>query len=314
MDEFYNILNDPKFLGENNSTNDKSLNNRKEISNKKKIITPNILMNKYKHIYKISKNLKKDNNDFTAYEFDTDNEQNNKINGVRTNNFNIKKPKEENLKFTFMKNERDSEGSFSHASKIIIGNIDGYKDIIETDIKNNENNQSKFINPIINRNNNIFNIKEKNTKERGEVFIFEGTKKFSNLSTVLKKENESNIFNDFNYCDSFNMTNNIDGLSSSNINNIINDKKAQKINLKWSNNDTIKIYNGKDFNNSSFAINKDKSIEELTKIVTCSIIKGNNLGNLTNNNSIKNLNYKNKDMHGRKKEKNNNVNINCIIL
>ena len=306
IDEFYNILNDPKFLGENNSTNDKSLYNRKEISNKKKIITPNILMNKYKDFVKnkISNNLLKDNDEFIEYVLDTDNEKIDKINGVKTNNFNIKKPKEENLKFTFMKNEKESEVSFSHPSKIIIGNIDGYKDIIETDIKNNKKTS-------------IFNIKEKSGGEGGEFYICGGTKKFSNLSTLLKKENESNTFNDYNFYDSFNMTNNIDGISSSITNNIINDKKAQKINLKWNkNNDTIKIYNGIDFNNASFAINNDKSIEELSKIVNCSIIKGNNnFGNLTNNNSIKNLKYKNKNIYDKiNREKNGNVNINCNIF
>ena len=41
-------------------------------------------------------------------------------------------------------------------SKIKIGNIDGYKDIIERDIKNNENTLSKCFNNLINKKTNLF--------------------------------------------------------------------------------------------------------------------------------------------------------------
>ena len=42
-----------------------------------------------------------------------------------------------NMKFTLFKEEKESDLSVSRASKVIIGKIDGYKDIIETDKKNN---------------------------------------------------------------------------------------------------------------------------------------------------------------------------------
>ena len=284
LNESYNDFNDAKILCEYNSTNDKSLNTRNNESHNNKIsITPNINMNKYNKFNfeknkKSNNNLIKDHDDFVTYEFEIDNEQNYKINGVKTNNFDVKKPKDENLKFTFMKEEKDSEISVSRASKIIIGNIDGYKDIIETDIKNNENTHSKCFSNLINKKSNLFNNTIKKDSEIGENCQKELKKKMSNLSTLLKKESGGVTFNDCNFYDSFNMTNNLDGISSTITNNIINEKKFGQIS-------------------------------------NISIIKNNNNENLSNNNTInkKTINTLNSQSKTDEVLKKDDLNTNCII-
>ena len=310
IDECCNAFNNQKFLGENNSTNDKSLNNRKEETNKKKIKTPNIIMNKYKTYgkSKVFNNIIKDNDSFSTNEFDLGNEQINKINGVRINDFSIKKPKEENLKFTFMKNEKESEVSFSHPSKIIIGNIDGYKDIIETDKKNEQKSKlTKCFNNLMIKKTNLFKGANKIGKEKDmvEFFMNGEKKKNSNLSTLLKKESEPIAFNEFNFWDSFNMTNNIDGISSTITNNMINERKEENMNRNIN-------YN---FNKASF-INTEKSVEEFSKIVGYNFVNGNNFDILTNSNNNNKCSNKNilKESKYNKKENSDDANNNCKIF
>jgi hypothetical protein len=96
-----------------------------------------------------SLNISKDSFDFLL-ESITKSKKNeniqNLINDIKINNFNIKKPREENMKFTLLKskNEENEDGTSEiNKSKIIIGNIEGYKDIIESDkINNNLNNET----------------------------------------------------------------------------------------------------------------------------------------------------------------------------
>ena len=328
LDESYNAFNDAKILCEYNSTNDRSLNTKNNESNKNKItITPNINRNKNNKFSKynnnnnceknkLNNNILKDSDGFITYELDVDNEQNNQINGIKTNNFDVKKPKDENLKFTFIKDEKESEVSISHASKIIIGNIDGYKDIIETDIKNNENIHSKcFSNLIMNKKTNLFNNTIKKDSEIGENTQKEVKKKISNLSTLLKKESGVITFNDCNFYDSLNMTNNLDGISSTITNNIINKNKIDQINK---NNNVGK---NEEFNNVTFVGNTDKSIDSITKIANYSIIKCNKLDDISNNNNRKqiiNNKYNNKYINNQYKsdeiEKKDDVNTNCKIF
>lgn len=325
LDECCNTFNDPKLLCENNSTNDKSLNTKIQESNKKKnCVTPNIIINKVKNksnnkynIYeknKLKSNLMRDNDGFITYEFDIDNEQSNKINGVKTNNFDVKKPNEDNLKFTFMKDEKESDVSFSHASKIIIGNIDGYKDIIETDIKNNENKCSKCFGNLINKRSNLFNNTYKNNGDQEDSSPNILKKKSSDLSTLLKKEIEPFTFNECNFYDSFNMTNNLDGISSTITNNIINDnKKEQTTNINTENNNNNINDN---WNNIPFDLKGDKSIGDISKIVNYSIIKSNNLDKISNNNINKircSNNCVNNQSKSNKMKKLEDVNNNCII-
>ena len=88
-----------------------------------------------------NKNEEQGNREENGYQFIAENEQgvNTGINSLKTNNFIINKPKEENLKYSFIKeflddNEEQTEISPSQISKIIIGQIEGYKDILK-DIK-----------------------------------------------------------------------------------------------------------------------------------------------------------------------------------
>ena len=305
LDDYFN---EPKILCENNSTNDKSVND----SNKKKTsINSNKIINKFK--LQRNKHKKIENDYFNTYEFDIGNEQNNKINGVKTNNFDVKKPKEQNLKFTIMKEEKESEISCSQANKIIIGSIDGYKDIIETDIKNREKNKySKCFSNLIKTSNHGRN--NKIGLEIGEYISNGGKKKISNLSTLIKKENELSIFNENNFYDSFNITNNLDGISSTFTNNIMNENKLEKININNINNINS---NSKDFNSISFLINTDRSIEDLSKIINQNIKKGNDY-NILSNNGRNSMNYNNKLLYqqnkNNKKDEIEVGNNNCIIF
>ena len=68
-----------------------------------------------------------------------DNDNENIINNIKINNFKIQKPKEENMKFTLLKNKVEIESTQEiNKSKVIIGKIDGYEDIIESDKLNNK--------------------------------------------------------------------------------------------------------------------------------------------------------------------------------
>ena len=332
LDESYNVLNSAKIMSENRSTNDKSLNAKKNNYIKRKIdLTPNIIVNKYKNAYNNEKKchlkIKNNNNDddeFFIYEFDIENEQTNKINGVKTNNFDVKKPKEENLRFTFMKDDHESDISSSQASKIIIGKIDGYKDIIETDIKNYENKHLKSKSILYNQKYNFFNYSNRLKEDIGENPSTTMNNKISNISTLLKKESEPITFNDGNFYDSFNMTN-LDGVSSKITNNIINENK----NIQQSsdnNNDYFESQNRKNsnFNNFSILSNTDKSIDDVNKNNNFNFNKKDNFeyllnkdcNNINNNKKLKNINNNiiNNEYKNNILEKINDINKNCIII
>ena len=238
------------------------------------------------------------------------NEQNNKINGVKTNNFDVKKPNEENLKFTIMKDEKESDISFSHASKIVIGNIDGYKDIIETDIKNNENKYFKDFGDLIPKRSNLFNNTKKIYEDQEDFLVNNKKNKNSNLSTILKKESDHFSFNDCNFYDSFNMTNNLDAISSTITNNIIYDNKKDQSNTIYMNPDNNNL--NENWNNIPFDLNGDRNIEEVSKIFNCSNIKSNNLNNIS---KLKyNNNFVNNQFKNDKIKKIEDVNNNCLIF
>ena len=306
--KFDEELNGEKILCENNSTNDKSLKTKTN-SNRKKT-TPNIIINKFNECKKKKFKYKKklENDWLITYELDVGKEQNNKINGIKINNFDVKKPQEQNLKFAIIKEEKDSEISCSHASKIIIGRIDGYKDIIETDIQNREKNTySKCFKNSINK--NFGN--SKNEKRICGIFPKKVKKKITNLSTLLKKECEPINFNEYNFYDSF--SNNLDGISSTITNNIIGDKKLENLNIICNSIDNINSKNNRDFNNISFLIKADKSIEDISKIVNQSITNDNNKEIISNND----INYNNKiDKENKieKKDKLEEINNICEIF
>jgi hypothetical protein len=336
-------MNNAKIISENHSTNDKSLNTKKNNSIKSKInITPNNMINRYNNLYNkknefhfknISNNSRiSDNDEFVTYEFDIGNEQNNKINGVKTNNFDVKKPKEENLKFTLMKDDIESNLSVSQASKIVIGKIDGYKDIIETDIKNYQINYSKYKSMLYNKKFNLFNSTNRLEDELGEYPFNTTNKKISNLSTLLKKESEPITFNDANFYDSFNMTN-LDGISSKITNNIINENKKVQFGMNYNDiNDNYfesqkqPIRKNSNFNNFSISFNTDRSLYDFTKKNNYNFNKNDNLEYTINkdcknkNNNSKNTQYttNNNNIYNENKntlfEKINDLNKNCIII
>ena len=118
----------------NNHIRNISYNNSNYYYNNKK-------KKKRKFINIISIESKKRNlndNNFNVFKYTKENEKSEKINGVKINNYRVNKPKEENLKFTTITKD-ESDLNESQASKIIIGKIDGYKDIIGTDKRNNNN-------------------------------------------------------------------------------------------------------------------------------------------------------------------------------
>jgi hypothetical protein len=90
------------------------------------------------------------------------------VNEIKINNFDVNKPNEQNMKYTMFKefieeeNENDSHLNETNISKIIIGEIDGYKDIIEKDKINNSLNTNKQKLP---KNNNSKKVINKMKKE-----------------------------------------------------------------------------------------------------------------------------------------------------
>ena len=259
-----NTNNNSKILSENISTNYKSLNSKSNLNSTKKEKQKINNNSKYKHKKVIScKNTKRERTNNKLFQFIIENENNERINGVRINNFDVNKPNEVNLKYTFAKEEKE-DLSVSRASKVIIGKIDGYKDIIETDKKNNHfKYNTNLYNKTLNKLNLVNTFKNKN---------IEINKK------IIKKEIDSITFNEDEFSLNFNLSNNLDGLSSTNTNNIKNNFTG-KNNHEYNNDSNYlkinkKIVNRKkNISNISFSINSEKSITDFSKIVNYNIIK-----------------------------------------
>ena len=182
-----------------------------------------------------------DNNFNNVFECTTENEKNERINGIKINNYGVNKPKEENLKFTIAKDDKESDLNISQASKVIIGKIDGYQDIIETDKKNNYNNYYSDIIFKKNNNLNLYNniYLNNNLKKLGkQINNFDNNQKnnisdYSNDSYFLKAvENDEFSF-------TIN-TNNNNNNKKSNYNKIHINRKEDKKNGK--NSDNCYIY------------------------------------------------------------------------
>ena len=249
----YDSNNDSKLISDNVSTNYKSINTKKMIKSKKDNIntTPNIIKKKNVKLIK-----KFNDNTFKIFELMKENDGEEKINGVKINNFDINKPRDENLKFTFAKDDKQSDLSVSRASKVIIGKIEGYRDIIETDkAKNHYKIYSNLYNKKLNKLNliNFMNNSNKNSY-----------KKINNCSNILKKENDSITFNDDEFYENLNISNNWDGMSSTNTNNKITGKKFEKNNYDY-NNDSYYLKTeqipGMNFMNSKNKKNYSKKYE-----------------------------------------------------
>ena len=181
----------------NNINNNNIINNNSIISLGKKGSFIDMIENYTKTI-----NIKEKNN-----------ERETKINNIKINEFNVKKPKEENMKFTILKNryedEENQEGEEINKSRVIIGTIEGYKDILEDD-KNSDFFQKD----------NFVNVLESNTLD--------------NNNNISRKKNKKILLN-FNSLESkdYKEENNFDGLEiNSNINNngfILNDSEIKSI-------------------------------------------------------------------------------------
>ena len=138
--------------------------------------------------YGVAKNIKdylnkrKNKNTITkSYNFNEDdiynnifesNDMSNKelINEIKINNFDVNKPNEQNMKYTmfkeFIEEEKENESHLNETniSKIIIGEIDGYKDIIEKDrINNSLNTNKKTFNKKSNNKKALNKIKKENS-------------------------------------------------------------------------------------------------------------------------------------------------------
>ena len=222
-----------------------------------------------------------------------------------------------------MKDDIESDLSVSQASKIVIGKIDGYNDIIETDIKNYENKNLKSKSIIYNQKSNIFNSTNRLEDEIGENPSITMNKKISNISTLLKKESEPITFKDDNFYDSFNMTN-LDGVSSKITNNIINDSKKvqQYSNI---NDNYIESQNGKNNNFTNFSIfsNTNKNIDDANirdkynfdKNDNFEYLLNKNCSNINNNKNLKDYsNNINNECKNNILKKKNDINKNCIII
>ena len=136
------------------------------------------------------------------------------INYIKINEFNVKKPKEMNLKYTILKNGIQTEKSMEEISesKIIIGNIEGYKDIIESDkLNNNLIQKDKFINQK-----DFFNSDYNN--------INKGKNKNSTLSLTLndKKIEKNKMSNNIDILEIYNDNNNGFILNDSEIKSFLN--------------------------------------------------------------------------------------------
>ena len=170
-----------------------------------------------------SKKRNLNDNNFNVFKYTKENEKSEKINGVKINNYRVNKPKEENLKFTTITKD-ESDLNESQASKIIIGKIDGYKDIIETDKTNNNN--KYYSNKIFKKNNNLYlhynNYLKNNLKKIGNhTNNIDNTSKIDSISFNKEEFNKNLIIDKIisNYYNRLQMEekviNNIDDISFS---------------------------------------------------------------------------------------------------
>ena len=208
----------------NSKSNKNSKNNNKIQKGK------NIKINEDSFIYLQNKDcFLHINENLTKSNIQKNTEKSNIINSIRKNDYNVKKPKEENLKYTLLKNKNDKEVNEEiNKSKVIIGPIEGYQDIIEDDILNNdffqkentirrkEPNTADNSNPNKKKNNRILlnfhlkEIKEEKAKEKNQ--------KINNNDTSEIKNNnynsgslfsESEIKSILNYVNNDNDTNDL---------------------------------------------------------------------------------------------------------
>lgn len=212
-------------------------------------IIGNYLGKRKKKIIKSDLHIYNNNEEEFCYNmlFEFDNEDNNKkINEIKTNKFDVKKPKEENMKYTIFKEfseegkEVDSNTRESHISKIIIGKIDGYNDIIEKDKINN----------LLNNNSRDSLIKDYATNYNTNRI------KNINISFNESSESEKNLINMINIDDELdNMSTNDFKNSQFKHKNEVKNKDLNK-NKNHEKIETNKLSRGKKINSKKFMKNK----------------------------------------------------------
>lgn len=126
--------------------------------------------------------------------FDTESEYINSINKLKIEKYQINKPHEYKMKFNLLNEYNDEKNNPNNdenkAEKVIIGKIEGYKDIIESDkiyLKNHINNQNK---------NKLIKPAEKIEKEKNNLRNFEGFSIFEENSSEFY---DLNLLNN-NFC------------------------------------------------------------------------------------------------------------------
>jgi hypothetical protein len=239
------------------------------IKNKNNFVSTNKnIKNKKDNFDNKNKNDELGNIEENGYQFVTENDQgvNTGINSVKTNNFVINKPKEENLKYSSIKeflddNEEQTEISPSQISKIIIGQIDGYKDIIDEDKNINTNNdKSKSLLELLSKYSFSYIKNNRQSIENlDNLNLFEE-------SNDIKGEINDNILN-------INMTNNSRNITSdNNMPNLTNIKNVDE------------DYDSEDLSISAFK-NNIKSINTHSKTFLNKIFYNNsNTKNISKNN------------------------------
>lgn len=260
--------------------------------------------NKQKKKYFDNRNAQKDEayNDDNCYQFITENEQGGSIgiNSVKTNNFIINKPKEENLKYSFIKeyfddNDEQTEISPSQISKIIIGQIEGYNDIMEEDKNMNINDKSRSLLELLSKFSFSNFINNRQSLENMDNLNF------------FEESNDLKYLKDFN--DNWNNISNSKNITSDNMPNLTKIKNVDeeydsedlsisvfKNNIK-SINTHSNIYLNKIFNsksNNSSDVNKSKNnninykkfVKNSINTDNTTVSSGNNNNNNNNNNNI----------------------------
>ena len=331
-----------KYKSMENKSKEKSIDNNKykssdKIKSRKKIKKPCLNKMNEKQINKNSKTsnnsilTNKDSFDFLL-ETITKSKKKENINDIKINNFSIKKPREENMKFTLLKNKDENEETTQeiNKSKIIIGNIEGYKDIIESD----------KINKLLNNENTLFghntidnNLNEE-SKKRNKLLLLN----FKNMEITDKNENTKEGFE---ICNLNNINKN-SFTNDSDIKCFLNCMESDyefedmsttilKKNQMWNNNGRyllpyhvnkisfIKVY---DDNSNNFIINENINNDKvlLADINNISIIKKNKNNKNNEKIDINEMYFKQKDMlinnrqlfdnkNNSKKKKIDNINI-----
>ena len=258
------------------------------------------------------------------------NDKETKINNIKINEFNVQKPKEENMKFTLLKNRYEDEESKEETikSKIIIGTIEGYKDIIESDKLNNcffqrdnsinvlESNASNTLdNNSLSRKINKKILQSFNIIDENESNNIEGLERYSNnINGFLL--NESEIKSILNYVEDENdigdLSTTILKINKKYINSILLPYHVNKISfMKKYNNQTKKYLIKENFNNDNILLIDNNKISNKKKENIC---KENNYNKIKENKRDEIIKYITRFKFNAKNKTNNVIQNSCNLF